>query len=93
MAYKGIRTVGVMSVLMGAAWLAALIWATFGTVAPAERSVIQLVGQGFLLVFLLLGWLASHASTVLERQADQVALLQREVADLKLAGSSDRRAD
>jgi hypothetical protein len=90
MAYKGIRIVGMLSLVMAACCLAALIWTIFGPVDQNERAVIRLAGQGFALVFTLLALLASHASSVLERQADQIASMERELADLKSAGAQGR---
>ncbi|MFA5901987.1 MAG: hypothetical protein WC829_23060 [Hyphomicrobium sp.] len=87
MAYKGIRIVALMSVLMAAVWFALLAWAIFWSGTEGEPASFKTVSQALSFVLVLLAILASYASHILERQADQIALLERNVAELQSASS------
>lgn len=82
MGYKGLRIVGFLSLLASAGCLG-LLTSVFGSMSEAETSTVRLFGQGFGLVFTLLGQLSLNASSLLESQADQIVRLEREIADLR----------
>lgn len=92
MAYKVIRIVALASILMAALWFAALVWATFWSETEREPASFKMVGQALSFVLVLLATLASYASHILERQADQIALLERHVAELQADESKSRMA-
>lgn len=83
MPYKGIRIVALLSVLMAAVWIGMLVFSTFWSGSEREPVPFKMVGQAFSFVLVLLATLASYASHILERQADQIALLERRVAELR----------
>ena len=92
MAYKGIRLVALMSVLMAVAWLAVLGWATFWSGTEGAPVSIKAVRQALTFVLVLLATLATYVSQILERQADQISVLERDVAELRSANPASRRA-
>lgn len=92
MAYKGIRIVALASILMAVVWFGALVWTTFWSGTEGESVSHKTVSQALSFVLVLLATLASYVSQILERQADQIALLERDVAELQSTVSSSRRA-
>lgn len=92
MAYKGIRIVALASMLMAAAWVGGLLWTTFSSGTEREPVSYKTVSQALSFVLVLLATLAAHVSHILERQADQIALLQRDVAELQSSVSGSRKA-
>jgi ABC-type uncharacterized transport system permease subunit len=92
MGYKGIRIVALASILMAAVWFGSLLWVTFGSGTEGEPVSYRAVSQALSFVLVLLAMLASYASQILERQADQIALLERNIAELQAATSASRTA-
>jgi hypothetical protein len=92
MEYKGIRIVALASILMAVVWFGSLLWVTFASGAEAEPVSFKAISQGLSFVLVLLALLASYASHILERQADQIAQLERNVAELQAAADGSRTA-
>ena len=86
MGHKGIRGIGFLGGLVSLVWLGVLVWTTFGSGSSGESPMLRLMSQGFLLVFISITFLASHVGTVVERQADQIAALERQLAELQSLG-------
>ncbi len=93
MGYKGIRSIGFLSGLVSFGWLGVLVWTTFGSGASGELSMLRPVSQISLLVFTSITGLATQAATVLERHADQIAGLERQIAELQSVGHLSKTAD
>jgi Zn-dependent protease with chaperone function len=91
-AYKGIRIVALASILMAVAWFGALVWATFWSGTEGEPVSYKTVSQALSFVLVLLATLASYVSQILERQADQIARLERDLAELHSTLLGSRKA-
>lgn len=81
MEYKSVRLVGLFSLFMGAVSVLGAAALTFGPWAEPSAQMTRT----FLLVssvaFSMVGAVANNVVAILERQADQIAALQRQLAD------------
>jgi hypothetical protein len=82
MHYKTIDFVALLSVLFGAAAVLGIVALTFGPWGgrPSGQTAYTILSISWL-VFWLIGMLANSAAKILSGQADQIAALERDLAE------------
>ena len=87
MDYRTIRLYSALSVGMSAILVLIKALATFGPWASEASSALGPAWSPLLLAFMFLGVLARSVASVVESQADQIAALRQEVAELRKVAS------
>ncbi len=81
MEYKSIDFVGVWSLIMSALSVLGILALTFGPWAEPSGQTTRMILTFSWFAFWMIGTIARNVSALLQTQADQIAALQRQLAE------------